>query len=139
MELEQPQQPYVRTQFGEKFWAFVILISAVLAVVITAQVWPPDKDSVVRIMDAAVGGLLLALGAAANALFRVSQKDTEEAVTARLTAETNQKLTDKVAPLGPQDVNVVNPPHDPANVQEAGDGADTQNQPLPPMFREEPK
>lgn len=132
--MEEHQHEYVRTQFGEKFWAFSILIIAVLSVVITAQVWPPDKDSVVRIMDAAVGGLLLALGAAANALFRVSQKDTEEAVTARITAETNKTLTDKVAPPGPQEVHVVNPPSDPANVQEAG--GDGKDQPPPPMFRE---
>lgn len=136
----EENQPYVRTQFGEKFWAFIVLIISVILVLWLANRFSTNaKPEVIRIMDSAMGGLLLALGAAANALFRVSQKDTEEAVTARLTAESNKTLTDRVASPGPQDVNVVNPPHDPANVQEAGAGADTQNQPLPPMFREEPK
>lgn len=54
----------------EKFWAFMALLIAIILVVGGAQIWPPEKDTVARILDAAVGGLMLALGAATNALFR---------------------------------------------------------------------
>lgn len=54
----------------EKFWAFMALLITIAILVLAAQVWPPEKDTVARIIDAAVGGLMLALGVAANALFR---------------------------------------------------------------------
>jgi len=54
----------------EKFWALVILVVAVLILVAVAVLRPPEKDQVIRIIDAAVGGFLLAIGAATNALFR---------------------------------------------------------------------
>jgi hypothetical protein len=54
----------------EKFWAFMALLIAVVLLVIAAQIWPPEKEIVARVIDAAVAGLMLALGAATNALFR---------------------------------------------------------------------
>jgi len=55
---------------NEKMLAFMMLGASLLALVAVVLIWPPDKDSVVRIVDAVSGGFLLALGGASNALFR---------------------------------------------------------------------
>lgn len=56
----------------EKFWAFMALGFGVMALAGAAYVYPPEDGSgAQRIIDAAMGGLLLALGGATNALFRI--------------------------------------------------------------------
>lgn len=87
-----------KTQFGEKFWAFMALGLGVLLLASLAVFFTPSDDKAFRILDAAMGGVLLALGSAANALFRVSQKDTEDAVAGRLAAETAHTLSQKTDP-----------------------------------------
>jgi hypothetical protein len=53
----------------EKFWAFCLLGFAIVVLTLVMIFFPPPEGSQ-RIVDAAVGGLLLAFGAATNALFR---------------------------------------------------------------------
>lgn len=55
---------------NEKFFAFLSLGAAILIIVGLAVFFPPADEKVSRILDSAVGGFLLALGGAANALFR---------------------------------------------------------------------
>lgn len=109
----------------EKFWAFVMLVIAVLGLVLLSA-WGlnsgsanPAADVVyaakLRIIDAAVAGLLTITGMAAQALFRVSSTD-------RLSAETALEAARKLPeppPAAPLAVEVVNPPENPANVTDA--------------------
>ena len=98
----------------EKFWAFVLLIFAVIGLAFMASMHTPEKDSAIRILDAAVGGLLLALGSASQALFRVSSVDKINAETAKTVAEK--------APMAPQPVQpvtITQPADQPVPVQEA--------------------
>lgn len=108
----------------EKFWAFIFLVIIIVALV-TVGVFFLNSDSdspatdvvfnsKLRIIDASVGGLLTIAGMAAQALFRVSSVDRLSAETA---LEAARKLPDPPKPE-PQEVKVVNPPSDPANVQE---------------------
>lgn len=62
----------------EKFWAFLALGAGVLAIAGVSVIWPPANDGTQRILDAAMGALSLALGAATNALFRISEKGEKE-------------------------------------------------------------
>lgn len=71
----------------EKLLAFGMLGAGVLIIVFISVVWPPENDQIIRILDTAVGGFLLALGSAANALFRISE---DKALN---------KLVDKQRPL----------------------------------------
>lgn len=74
----------------EKFWAFISLGLGVLLLCGAVTFHTPDKPEAIRIIDAAVGGFLLALGAAANALFR----SRSDAVHDELT----QSVVDKLPP-----------------------------------------
>jgi hypothetical protein len=62
----------------EKFWAFLALGFGVLSIAMVSVIWPPDSEGTQRILDAAMGALSLALGAATNALFRISEKGERE-------------------------------------------------------------
>lgn len=62
----------------EKFWAFLALGAGVLLIAFTSVIWPPANDGTQRILDAAMGALSLALGAATNALFRISEPGEKE-------------------------------------------------------------
>ena len=65
----------------EKFWAFAMLGGSVLLIAMMAYFYPPqDGSGAQRIIDAAMGGLLLALGSAANALFRISNATEQQAI-----------------------------------------------------------
>jgi hypothetical protein len=75
---------------NEKFFAFLALGAAVLVIVMLAVFFPPADEKVSRIMDSACGGFLLALGGAAQALFR-SRSDAA-------TAEVTQSVVDKLPP-----------------------------------------
>ena len=103
----------------EKFWAFLALGFAVLLLVAIVTVWPPEKDQVIRVVDSAVGGFLLALGAAANALFRIGTPGEEE--QKKLTAETAKVVAEKMPdpPKPVQPVTVENPPSSPVPVEPA--------------------
>lgn len=60
----------------EKFWAFIALGFSVLFLATLAYFVPPeDQSGAQRIIDAAMGGLLLALGGAAQALFRIREPE----------------------------------------------------------------
>lgn len=63
----------------EKFWAFMALIVSVMIIAMLAYFRPiEDGSGSQRILDASLGGLLLALGAAANALFRIRDGGDKE-------------------------------------------------------------
>lgn len=109
----------------EKFWAFIFLIITIVLLVYLASTFDKDTRSAtdlvmqakLRIIDAAITGLLTITGMAAQALFRISSVDKQNAVTF-------QKALDKM-PEGPKpgdppaEVKVVNTAEEPANVTEA--------------------
>lgn len=60
----------------EKLAAFMLLGFAVMLLAVLAIFYPvPDGSGSQRIVDAAMGGLLLALGGASNALFRIRDNE----------------------------------------------------------------
>ena len=66
---------------NEKLLAFMALGAGVLALALLAFFNElPENSANMRIIDAALGGLLLAFGAATNALFRIREAD-ERSVT----------------------------------------------------------
>jgi len=73
---------------NEKFLSFMALLGAVLILVWWALSNPPEKDQVIRLLDGALGGLLLAFGGAANALFRIGTPEDQ-----KLKAATAEVLT----------------------------------------------
>jgi hypothetical protein len=79
---------------NEKFFAFLALGAAILIIVGLAVFFPPADEKVSRILDSAVGGFLLALGGAANALFRSRSDQAAEALT--------DKAVDKLPPPTPE-------------------------------------
>lgn len=105
----------------EKFWAFVFLVVAILGLALLASTF--DKGTVatdlvmqakLRIIDATIAGLLTITGMAAQALFRVSSVDRQNAATFARTMDKVPEPEKK-----PQAVEVVNTPENPANVTEA--------------------
>lgn len=116
----------------EKFWAFIFLIVTIVLLVFLASTFDKDTKNAtdlvmqakLRIIDAAITGLLTITGMAAQALFRISSVDKQNAATF-------QKALDKVPEAHkpgdpPQEVKVVNPPEDPANVTETHAAPDEQ-------------
>jgi di/tricarboxylate transporter len=111
----------------EKFWAFIVLVGVITGLVLLASYGlnsnadNPATDVVyaakLRIIDAAVAGLLTIAGMAAQALFRVSATDKLSAETA---LEAARKLPTPPTPPAPepQKVEVVNTPANPAIVEE---------------------
>lgn len=74
-------------QEHEKLIAFLFLGFSVLLLAMTAYFYPPqDKSGAQRIIDAAMGGLLLALGAVCNALFRISNSTEQQAIADKTAA-----------------------------------------------------
>lgn len=109
----------------EKFWAFIFLIVTIVLLVFLASTFDKDTKNAtdlvmqakLRIIDAAITGLLTITGMAAQALFRISSVDKQNATTF-------QKALDKVPEAHkqgdpPAEVKVVNTPEDPAIVTEA--------------------
>ena len=101
----------------EKFWAFAFLIISVLALVFLASTFDKGTTATdlvmqakLRIIDAAITGLLTITGMAAQALFRVSSVDRQNAATFT-------RALDKM-PDTPKEVIVTNPASDPINVVE---------------------
>src|SRR4051812_8371301 len=81
----------------DKFWAFALLLLAVLGIAgvsllidATAkngqQIDPQVLTAKLQILNMAMGGLIAALGAAAQALFRLSAADADNAKATRDTA-----------------------------------------------------
>lgn len=62
----------------EKFWAFAMLGFGVMLLAVLAVVFPPEAEGTQRTIDAAMGALSLALGVAANALFRIREPGEEK-------------------------------------------------------------
>lgn len=99
----------------EKFYAFLVLGFDALLLVALAVLFPPEKDQVIRIIDSALGGFLLALGSAANALFRVGTPSEEE--ERRRRTEIVGAAIDKL-PTSPQPVTIHQPADEPIPVSE---------------------
>lgn len=57
----------------EKFWAFMALGFSVLAIAVMSVMFPTENEGTQRTLDAAMGAFTLALGVAANALFRIRE------------------------------------------------------------------
>lgn len=57
----------------EKFWAFMALGFSVLLLAVLAVSFPTENETAQQVLTAAMGALSLALGAAANALFRIKE------------------------------------------------------------------
>lgn len=106
----------------EKFYAFLALGAAVLAIVALAVLYPPEKDQVIRLLDGALGGFLLALGAAANALFRVGTVG-EESMKQAAGAVIQQSQP-------AQPVTVVNTEAEPVPITESALPADNPDRPV---------
>ncbi len=112
----------------EKFWAFIILVGAIIGLVLFSSFGLDSKSETpatdvvfaakLRIIDVAVAGLLTIAGMAAQALFRVSSVDKLSAETA---LEAARKLPEPVH--APQPVEVVNPPSNPVPTTDGGDSA----------------
>lgn len=100
----------------EKFYAFCLLGASVLILALMAYFYPPEDGSgAQRIIDAAMGGLLLALGAAANALFRISNATEQQAIgreTAKALTEQSQPIPTLVTNPITQPVPTTEPAHD---------------------------
>lgn len=97
----------------EKFYAFCLLGGSVLVLALMAYFYPPEDGSgAQRIIDAAMGGLLLALGAVCNALFRISNATEQQAIG----RETAKALTEQHQPLKTE---VTNTQANPVNTSEA--------------------
>lgn len=102
----------------EKFWAFMALgLGVLLLVVLALWLGSSAKEPVIRIIDAAVGGFLLAFGSATNALFRIGSPGDER--IKEVAAEQMQ------ASLPPRPVTIEQPADEPVPVTDT-----------PPMFRE---
>lgn len=96
----------------EKFYAFCLLGAGVFALAMMAYFHQiPEGSGSQRIVDAAMGGLLLALGGAANALFRTGGT----AERAEIGQAAVQAIRDSNTPM---DVNVTNKPNEPVPVDE---------------------
>lgn len=65
----------------EKFWAFLTLVLSVMGLASAAIIWPVIHEGTQRVIDAALGGLLLALGVAGNALFRIREESDKVTTT----------------------------------------------------------
>lgn len=103
----------------EKFWSFIFLIITIVGLVWLASTFDQRATTAatdlviqakLRIIDAAITGLLTITGMAAQALFRISSTDQKNAVTFA-------RALDKL-PEEPKKVIVDNPPEKPANVTE---------------------
>lgn len=95
---------------NEKLISFMLLGAGVLILTCLVMYKTPENDAALRIVDAAVGGLLLALGAAANAIFRQGTQG-EEAMRAAASELVNKNT--------PQQTVVVNDKKDPIPVEGA--------------------
>ncbi len=102
----------------EKFWAFIFLIVTIVGLVYLASTFDRGTSATdlvmqakLRIIDAAITGLLTITGMAAQALFRISSTDRQNAAAFT-------RALDKM-PEAPKEVIVTNPPENPANVTEA--------------------
>lgn len=108
----------------EKFWAFIFLVLAVIGLAVLASTFDKGTTATdlvmqakLRIIDATIAGLLTITGMAAQALFRISSVDRQNAATFTRAME---KMPEAPKPGdAPQEVKVVNPPSDPANVTDA--------------------
>lgn len=123
MKMHSEKQGYLTEH--EKFFAFCLLGGSVLALAMLAYFFPPEDGSgAQRIIDAAMGGLLLALGAAANALFRISNATEQQSIAEKTAREIGNNPT-------PLPVEVQNPPSHPVpTVDKDADGELPEDQKL---------
>ena len=109
----------------EKFWAFIILVAAILLLALLSTFLGQGPNAVtdaelavlnakLRIIDVSIAGLIGIAGMAAQALFSVSSVDKLSAETA---LEAARKLPDPVHATQP--VEVVNKPSDPVPITAA--------------------
>lgn len=82
----------VTTMFKEheKFWAFALLVGAIVGVAVISTITAGMTDSQARVLEKVNDGLLVVLGAAGLALFRTSE-------TAPAMNELLSKLVDKAS------------------------------------------
>ena len=101
----------------DKFYAFALLGAGVMILALVAVFFPiPDGSGSQRIVDAALGGILLALGGASQALFRTSQVDADNAASLRSMTEKAPSMNEDAPAAIP--VKVVQPPGEPVPVIE---------------------
>lgn len=77
-------------QKNEKLIAFCLLGAGVLFLASLVMFHTPENEMALRIVDAAVGGLLLALGGASNALFRSKSDEVAEKAVDKLPPPTGE-------------------------------------------------
>lgn len=112
----------------EQLIAFVILVLAVMVLgltpIVTAGIMGKTlPDSLIAVSDKTVTGLIGVLGSVATMIFRTNRADE---IRAENTGKAFTAITATAAAPGEvQNVNVVNPPDDPANVK------DTKEEPKP--------
>lgn len=100
----------------EKLIAFMFLGFSVLLLALLAYIYPPeDKSGAQRIIDAAMGGLLLALGGAGNALFRISNATEQQNIADKTALAIGQNQQQTVQP-----VEVVNTSAEPVPTTTSG-------------------
>lgn len=98
-------------QEHEKFYAFISLLLSVVGLAVLVVLNPvPDGSGSQRILDAAMGGLLLALGGCANALFRISNSTEQQAI--------GEATAKAMSERGPLPVEVQNLPGNAVPVEE---------------------
>lgn len=96
-------------QEHEKFWAFILLGAGIVGIAVLVIFHPlPDGTGSQRVVDTISGGLLLAFGACANALFRISNSTEQQAIA--------DKTAQSIADRGP--VPVTGPEGGPVAVSE---------------------
>ncbi len=126
----------------EKFWAFIILVAAILLLALLAILLGKGSNAVtdaqmmvlnakLRIIDVSIAGLIGIAGMAAQALFRVSSIDKLSAETA---LEAARKLPEPIHAT-PQPVEVVNKPSDPVPTKAEAPVEEDSNAGLPESMR----
>lgn len=85
--------PKVSWKDYETFWAFVLLVISIIALVLIASSFNAATandviaQAKIRILDSAVTGMIAILGMAAQSLFRTNKADKDMAAAAKATAE----------------------------------------------------
>lgn len=130
----------------EKFWAFIILVGAILALALLAALLGEARgqqgmkvtqeqmvvlNAKLRIIDVSIAGLIGIAGMAAQALFRVSSTDK---LAAEAALESAKKLPEPPPPP-PAQVEVINTPEKPVPTEAAPPHAEPTEDDLPEYAR----